>query len=489
MGAVVLTEAADFSLEALRRVAVEGAGLRFSKQALAQIEASHRDFLAYLDANQDRFIYGVTSEYGPHANRRVKAEERLKLKRHGVPFLGLSFGDGDLPEAKVRAMVFALLALIATGGTAVSARQARDAAKLLSGPMPRIPDAGLTSPGEMMPLFYLFQAMPSLTAGLQASAGNSALMSTGMAGIAALQARRRIDLAIELFALSAEAMKAPLEHYDPALKALWDDPFEAEALDSLNHWLEGAARDGRRPFQAPVSYRILPRVLGQALRAIDELESSAEAALAGLSSNPVFLRPGPGGPAGRTLSNGGFHDALIAQALDGVSAAWVDLAELAHRHVVKLHKGAISHLPDRLLPEGVHYRTGRSTSYIEFVPNDFIDEMRRLAEPALLSPGEPGASEQDDVSAPGFIACRNEARVALLFDRVLAVLAAGASQALHVTGRKPAPPLRKTLTWLRKDFPPVTERRELGLDAGKLARSITAQIEGTKAAGRKKRSA
>ncbi len=474
---LVLDGVEDFTLAALRKIALEGEEAAFSDAALAEIEASHQAFRAYLESNTDRFIYGVTSDYGPRAKKRMSLAERQERRADGVPFLGLSFGDGHLPEAKVRAMVFALLALLAGGGAAISAQQAKDAAALLSGPMPKIPDAGLTSPGEMMAQFYLYQALPSLPAGLQASAGNSAIVSTGLAGIAALHARQRLALASELFALSIEAMQAPLEHFDPALKPLWGDPYDAEALDALNAWLANADRTGRRPYQAPVSYRIVPRVLGQAYRAVAALEQSAQAAFQGMVSNPVFLPPGKGGARGKTLSTGGFHDALIAQALDTVAATWVDVASLAHRHIVKLHKGEVSRLPDRLLPDGVGYWTGRSTSYIEFVPNDMIDEMRRLAQPALLSPGEPGASFQDDVSAPGFIACRNEARVSLLFDRILAVLAASASQALHVTKRKPAAPLANSVTWIRKRFPPVTKRREQGRDAGRLARAIGQRIE------------
>ena len=49
-------------------------------------------------------------------------------------------------------------------------------------------------------------------------------------------------------------MQCPLEHFDTGLKALWGDVFEAKSIDAFNHWLHGVERDGRRPFQAPVSY-------------------------------------------------------------------------------------------------------------------------------------------------------------------------------------------------------------------------------------------
>jgi histidine ammonia-lyase len=273
-------------------------------------------------------------------------------------------------------------------------------------------------------------------------------------------------------------MVAPLEHYDPVLKALWGDPYEAAALDGLGHWLAGVPEAGRRPFQAPVSYRILPRLMGQGGRAVAALEDAVETALRAMVSNPMYIPRALGDGCDRAISTGGYHNAPVAQALDGVAASWVDLASLAHRHIVKLHRGAVSRLSDRLLPEGETYWTGLSTTYIEFVPNDMIDEMRRWAEPALLSPGEPGASLQDDVSAPGFIACRNEARVAVLFDRVTAVLAAVASHALDVSGRAAPPRLAPFLEAVRKRFPPIRAKRVLGEDAAALAAGLRQAAEG-----------
>ncbi|NNE22822.1 MAG: aromatic amino acid lyase [Rhizobiales bacterium] len=474
---VVLNSIDDFDLATLERVAVQGARARFGPQALTAISASHDAFKQFLATNPDAFVYGVTSDFGPHARNRVDPKKRRQRLSKGAPFLGLSFGDGVLGEAEVRALVFVLLALMVRGGTAVHPATAKALAAALKGPMPQIPDAGLTSPGEMMPMFYLYRAVPELlSGGLQASAGNTAATSVGMAGIAAIRSRRRLALAFKVFALSAEAMSVPLEHFDPALKALWGDPFEALAIDAFNHWLGGVPEAGRRTYQAPVSYRILPRVTGQGARAVSGLAGAVETALSSMVSNPMFIPPGPGGRA-RAISTGGYHSAPVAQCLDTVSASWVDLAGIAHRHIVKLHQAGVSGLPDRLLPEGEAYWTGRSTSYLEFVPNDMIDEMRRWAEPALLSPGEPGASFQDDVSAPGIIASRNEARVAVLFDRVLAVLAAVCSHALHVTGRKAPPKLKGFADAIAMRFPPIEEKRVLGEDAGALAAALTEAVE------------
>ena len=52
-------------------------------------------------------------------------------------------------------------------------------------------------------------------------------------------------------------------------------------LRALRAWLVGAGTE-RRPYQAPVSWRILPRVLGYAHRVLGQAEAAAEISLAGI---------------------------------------------------------------------------------------------------------------------------------------------------------------------------------------------------------------
>src|SRR2546423_9142572 len=48
-----------------------------------------------------------------------------------------------------------------------------------------------------------------------------------------------------------------------------------------------------------VSFRIMPRLLGEARRAVAEAERAAVVALRSVSVNPVYFPPGPGHPLGR----------------------------------------------------------------------------------------------------------------------------------------------------------------------------------------------
>ena len=469
---VVLQDRGSLDLYALWRVAAGGERLRIGRRARSRMAAAHRAFQDFVREDTGRYIYGLTTGYGPSAGRRQTPDESVARRRGGIPFLGLSFGDGRLPETVTRAMVFATVARHLDGHSALHPERVARVAAMLDGALPPVPAHGLSAPGEILPMFDLLGAREAESGeGYQLHLANGAGFAAALGGLRAIAARRRVDLTTRVMAISIEAMQAPLEHFHPDLGPLWGDRHERRALEALSRLLRSPPGRARRPFQAPVSYRIVPRVLGQAQRAAASLEEVALAALRSSGANPTFLPP-EGRRRARSASTGFFHDAQVPQALDQIAASWVDLSTLAHRHAVKLHRGTVSHLPDRLLPEGRDLWSGASTTYLEFVPNDFLEEMRRLAQPTLLSAAEPGASLQDDISSTAFPAWRAESRVALLHDRVMAVLAAVASQALHLRARPVPRGLRRFLEGVRTIFPPVTERRRLGGDCERLARAF-----------------
>lgn len=469
---VVVDTREDISLEALRQVAFDGARARFSDRAMKHIELAHEAFERYVSTHSDAFIYGVTSGLGPHAaSRRTPAEmvERARVRRRSWG----PFGGPLLPEYVSRAAVFAALSSIVSGHAALHPDAAQAVTHLLDGPLPRLPSRGLTAAGELMPNSVLRAALPLDE---HIAAGWGFHTEAGMVGIAALLARRRLDLAHKAFALSIEAFSAPLDAYDPSLAAIWSDPYEAKALGALHSLLEGAHAP-RRPYQAPISYRVLPRVLGQAERAVAALEEVARIALRSDNCNPAFLMPEAQFPFGRTLHNGGFHNASAAPALDAIVACWANLGAIAHRHAVKMHRGSVSLLPDQLVPEGADLASGPSTSYMEYVPTGFVEEMRRLAQPTLIPTADIAASQQDDLAITTPLAFVNERRVAECFDATLAVLCGVASQALHLVQRSAPPRLGRFLEAVREIAPPIESHRALNEDFSRLSDAFSQAVE------------
>lgn len=144
---------------------------------------------------------------------------------------------------------------------------------------------------------------------------NGSPCATALAADVALHTGHRLRLAEQIFALSIEAYRAPLDAYDPALDDLKGDEAERVVLRNLRGHLNGTITSGRLANQAPVSYRILPQVLGQAQRAVWAMEHAATTALGSVTENPVYLAADADHPSGRVLSTGGFHNGAAAPAM------------------------------------------------------------------------------------------------------------------------------------------------------------------------------
>ena len=474
---VELDTRGDFHLEHYRRVAWAGERVRFTPGALARMAECRASFMDLLDADQDLVIYGVTSGYGQEASRRLAPEER---RRHAArPPMAGSVGHGEaLPERISRGIVFARLANFVEGNAAVTPALAEAVAALLDGePLPALPSLGIQSAGEILALSHLLTPLASrfpLAEKEMLSLVNGSPCGAALVTDATLRAERRLELALAVFALSAEALMAPHEAWDEALETLWDDTDETACLRELRRLLAGGA-DTRRSYQAPVSWRILPRMLGQARRATGAARAAARTALAAVTDNPVYIPPDTRHPHGRVLSNGGYHNARCVPAMDTLAAIGADLCLLCERHVDKLMNPAVSLLPAQL-------RAGDGyLGCLAFAAADCAEHARQICTATLLPASEAGGYGQNDVASPVFSAWDKQDRVGALLETSLAMLAVVASQALYVTERVAPAALEGLLAEVRETVSPLTTQRALGPEVELLAgrfRARTLDVSG-----------
>jgi histidine ammonia-lyase len=424
--------------------------------------------VALLEQDRSAFMYGVTSRPGIEVKVQVAPEDQATWAS-GTDMLGTGrgFGGGELDERVVRGIVFARLADFVEGNAKGRPLVAERIAALLDEPLPKVPLDGQAGAGEILPLMHVMSEIftGDFEEGEWMTLVNGAPCSAALIGDIALHARHRLENAELVFALSIEALRAPLEAYDSALDVLWGDEHEAAGLCGLRTHLSGAEIANRLVQQAPVSYRILPRVLGQARRAVTQVEHAARTSLSSASHNPVFVPRDAEHPGGRLFSTGGYHNAMAYTAINALTVAWADLALIAERHVTCLHPPAVSELPDLLALTGA---TASETNLFGWVATGFVGGARAAAAPTLLPACVNDA--RDDVSSPTFLAYAKERRGVECLDGVLAILALVAGQALFVADRAPAPPLRGFLAGVRSVFPPVSgPRKQLGTEAGRLA--------------------
>lgn len=475
-----LTTREDINLDAVLRVAWKNDTVAISDKALQRIAECRASFLKLIESDPPPIIYGVTTAMGELASRKLERDERDRHARIKAFAAATSFGE-PLPERVVRAIVLARLTNFIEGNAATTPRIALAVAAMLDGgPMPVVPSQGQGGAGEILALYPLFA---ELTAGLElevkerGSLINGSPCAAALVADAALAARRRVAMAHKVFALSIEAFRAPLEHYDAALDGLWGDAHEAAALRGLRQFLVGAG-DGRRNYQAPVSYRIVPRVLGHAHRALAGAEQAATVSLASISDNPVYIPPDAAHPLGRCISTGGYHNAMATPALDDLAAIWADLCLLCDRHASKLLNGKVSLLPD-LLMTGRHWADSDGHGNVGYVPmaiTGYLEQAKLAAQRTFIPGTESAGAGQDDVATTAFFAWTKEATAGRCLDAAMAMLAMIALQALYVTNRAAPPALQGFVADIRKIVPPVDADRVLGPELAKLAQWFTGQV-------------
>jgi histidine ammonia-lyase len=478
---VVVESREDFTLEAFRRVTVDGEDIVIGPAALQVMGEARAGFEELLRANRTGFIYGVTTRPGVEVTATIPPEEQASYAQRfrGAP---RGFGREALDDRVVRGIVFARLADFVGGHGKVRPGLAERVAAMLSGPLPRVPLDGQGGAGEILPLMHVMAAVGGdLVEGEGMALLNGSPCATALIADVALHAMNRLALAEAIFALSVEGYRAPLDAYDPALDDLWGDEAERVVLRNLRAHLSGAAMSGRLGHQAPVSFRILPQILGQAQRSAGAVVRAATTALGSVTENPVYVPGDELRRPGRVLSNGGFHNGAAAPAMGWLTASWADLALLAQRQVIAMHSPT-SGLPHLLAPAGfAGGASGGATNLFGWVASGLVEEARALAAPTLL----PATinDTQNDIPSTAFGAYRSERRAAECLDSVLAILALVSSQALFVTGRDPAPPLTGLLDGIRSVFPPVqTDRADQGTQAADLAgilgrAALTGQLE------------
>jgi histidine ammonia-lyase len=277
-----------------------------------------------------------------------------------------------------------------------------------------------------------------------------------------------------VFALAVEAFNTPLGHFDEEIDGYWNNPHDTWALTRLRELIDGGHGGERRPYQAPVSFRIVPRILGQAHLAAQTVREVAGQSLPAMSDNPALLPADARNPNGRAVSTGGYHNAQAPLVLDMLTASYVNLCVLAGRLSAKMMDGAISLLPPQL---GV----AEGRAYVGCLPmaiTGYEEEARMLASATLLPGSESGGFGQNDVASPVFLAWSKQDRAGLLLEQSLAALAPVAMLALDITDRPVPAPLAALAEATRTHVPVDLQGLMLGPATAELAQWLRGRVYG-----------
>ncbi len=444
-----LNEAADVSLEAVRRVAWAGERVRLGPGALHAIGRRRAEFVAFVQAHAGDHLYGITTKHDVAARTVLDDAARAEFGRVLPPTPPTT--GAPLPERVVRGAVLARLTDVLHGTAALRAETAERLTTLLDGPLPAVPEGGNGDPGDVIVLGRLLR--PGFEGTLEVGEGmaliNGSPVAAAVLADGVLLAVDRLPRIERVIALAAVAAGLPDMHVDAQLGVLWGDPHQARALARFRELLDGG-RWGRRAYQAPVSFRSAPRVLGGTLRTLHHAREAATIALRAASNNPVYVGPDLRPPLGAVLSNGGYHDPLVAPTLDALAHAWADLAQLV--------TAQLNRLTDP--PDGVAaHEAEPRTSLFPMTASGWAEQARAAARPNLVGLGRSG---QTDTSTPDVLAWRGAVDAGVALDVLLGLLAVTATHLVAHRGDVLPPALRGLGAAVLERFPVDTPPTDVG---------------------------
>ena len=451
------------SIDDVVAVARHGARVDISADALEAIAAT-RERVEELAENPTP-VYGISTGFGALARRHIPTEMRAQLQLSLVR----SHAAGSGPEVEdevVRALMLLRLSTLCTGRTGVRPVVAETyAAVLNAGISPVVREYGsLGCSGDLAPLAHC--ALALLGEGeVRVRGGEIVAASEALdkAGITPLQLREKEGLALingtdgmlgmlclaltdlrdavktadVATAMTVEGLLGTLSVFADDLQQLRPHPGQADSAANIrtvaadSEILQAAAVDFREhQVQDAYSVRCAPQVAGGCRDTLAHATLVAERELASAVDNPVVT------PDGRVASNGNFHGAPVAYALDFLAIVVADLASMSERRTDRFLDPARNRGLNAFLADDPGVDSGHMIA--QYTQAGIVSELKRLANPASADSIPSSAMQEDHVSM-GWSAARKLRRSVDGLQRVLAVELLTATRAIDMRGGEASP--------------------------------------------------
>lgn len=422
-----------------------------------------------------RIVYGITTGFGPLANRIVSANDIEDLQRNLIYHLATGLG-APLSWEAARALMLDRLVSITRGWSGASVKLIElIIACLNKGLAPYIPEKGtvgasgdltpcahmalalmgegyfITPDGTQLPARQTLENFELEPFSLDGRDGLTLVNGTScMSGIAALNhshALKALEWSLKLSVCHAELMRGHGEAWHPAFAEVRPHLGQSKITRKLNdllsssslinskrladHFVEDLVSNDQHiaeldlPPQDPYTIRCVPQILG----AIDDMlafhERVVETEINASTDNPIFEQDRP-----FALHGGNFYGQHIAFASDSLKIAMIKLAALAERQIAritdeKLNKG----LPAFLQPNGTGLHSGFMGAQV--TATALLAELRTQAVPASIQSIPTNGNNQDVVSM-GTIAARATRDVLEDVFRILAIQALVVAQGIDL---------------------------------------------------------
>ena len=477
-------------IEDVETVSAAGREVRLSSEATEKVRKS-REVVEKILASGE-VMYGINTGFGKLAEVRIQDDHLAELQLNLVRSHCVGIGE-PFPETAVRAMLLLRANVLATGNAGCRVEVVEKVLAMLNaGVHPIVPSQGsVGASGDLAPLahlalvlvgegeaYYRGRRMPGGEAlseagltplKLQAKEGlaliNGTQASAALGCLALTQARRLIDAADVIAALSLDALAGTDAAFDPAVHQARPHPGQLRSAERIQKLLEASAiRDDHREcgrVQDAYSLRCAPQVHGASRDALEHTWKVLQIEINSATDNPMVF------PDGRVISGGNFHGAPIAAVFDYLAIALTDLASISERRLARLVDSSLSGGLPAFLTE--HPGLNSGFMMVQVSAAALVSEAKTLAHPASVDSIPTSASQEDHVSMSTWGA-RKLQLITDILRRVLGMEYLGAAQGIEF--RRPLRSsirLEEAIAQLRREIPRLGADRFFSSDMEKAA--------------------
>lgn len=457
----LLIDGTSLTLEKVEFFLKENPVVYLSSEAKKKINRSRK--LVDEWVKNGEIIYGVTTGFGEFSNVTISSDKIEQLQENLI--LSHAAGCGEpLPPAIVKIMMLLRLNALAKGYSGVRLETLDLLIEMINrNIIPVVPSQGsVGSSGDLVQLSHLVLAMigkgkvyliknvsdvsvnelkeVSSNKGLnkfglspiklQAKEGlaliNGTQMMTAFAAYICVRAKKYISLCDAAGALTHEALRATDKAFDPKLHKLRPFPGQITTAKNLLSLIEKSEirvshlkNDPR--VQDAYSIRCIPQIHGASRDAIDYVCSRVEIEMNSVNDNPVIF------PDTREhIEGGNFHGQSMALAMDFMSIALSELANVSERRIERMVNGALSGLPRFLAKDG---GLNSGLMIAQYTAASLVSENKVLAHPASVD-SIPTSANQEDHNSMGSIAAQKCYRILQNLEAVIAIELMTAAQAV-----------------------------------------------------------
>ncbi len=459
------------TLEDIVSIILENKKLEFSEETKNRIIKS-REYLDKKLEAEDKPIYGINTGFGALYNKSISKQDLGTLQENLIKSHACGTGE-EVPQHIVKLMLLLKAQSLGYGYSGVRLETAErllyfynndiipvvysqgslgasgDLAPLAHTMLPLIGMGEVYYGGEKISAEELYKRTSLQPLRLVSKEGLALLNGTQfMLAFAVwnlIESLKLLDAADAIGAISLEAYDGRIEPFLPPIHNARPHKGQQIVAERFRELLEGSEMI-KRPkvhVQDPYSFRTVPQVHGASRDAIEYVKSVVLTEMNSATDNPMVFPD-----EDMVVSGGNFHGQPLALAMDMLSIAMAEIANISERRVYKLISGK------RDLPSFLVANPGLNSGFMiaQYTAASVVSQNKQLATPASVDSIESSQGQEDHVSM-GANAATKAYKVVNNVATVLGIELFTASQAMFFRKEKTSPVLENILKDFRKEVP------------------------------------